>query len=408
MQVGDFATILHVAYDAMLRNKLRTGLAMLGIIIGIAAFICTVAIGEGGSSRIREQLQNLGDNFVWVEAGSRNVQGIRTGSGATKTLTVRDAQAILQNVPLIKSVSPNIDSRIQVIYGNMNWNTVYRGVSPEFLNIRRWHVEQGQPFTQHDVVVSANVVLLGPTVVERLFGDEDPIGKTIRIRDLPFRVVGVLNAKGETATGQDQDDTLFMPYTTAMHKVKGVSWLDDIMCSAVSPEAIRPARDQIARLLRQRHHIRPGAPDDFNLRSPEELLQAQEETSRTFTILLAGIASISLIVGGIGIMNIMLVTVTERTREIGVRRAIGARRSDIRSQFLLEASLLTSLSGVGGVLLGFLASNIFSRVLGWPMIIPPQTVLLSIVFSCALGVFFGSYPAQQAARLNPIEALRYE
>ena len=408
MQPGDFGTILHVASDAMLRNKLRTGLAMLGIIIGIAAFICTVAIGEGGSSRIREQLQNLGDNFVWVEAGSRNVQGIRTGSGATKTLTVRDAEAILQNVPLIKSVSPNIDSRIQVIYGNMNWYTVYRGVSPEFLGIRRWRVVRGAPFTQHDVAVSANVVLLGPTVVERLFGEEDPLGKVIRIRDLPFRVVGVLNAKGETATGQDQDDTMFMPYTTAMHKVKGTWWLDDIMCSAVSPESIRPARDEIIRLLRQRHHIRPGAPDDFNLRSPEELLQAQEETSRTFTILLAGIASISLIVGGIGIMNIMLVTVTERTREIGVRRAIGAKRSDIRSQFLLEASLLTSISGLGGVVLGFIASNVFARVLGWPMIIPPQTVLLSLIFSCALGIFFGSYPAQQAARLNPIEALRYE
>ena len=408
MQAGDFGTILHVASDAMLRNKLRTGLAMLGIIIGIAAFICTVAIGEGGSSRIREQLQNLGDNFVWVEAGSRNVQGIRTGSGATKTLTLRDALAIQQNVPLIKMVSPQVDARIQAIYGNTNWSTTYRGVSPEFLSIRRWRVESGAPFTQHDVAVSANVAILGKTVVERLFGDEDPIGKTIRLRDLPFRVVGVLQGKGETATGQDQDDQMFIPFTTAMHKIKGVSWLDDIMCSATSPEAIKPARDEIVRLLRQRHHIRPGAPDDFNLRTPEELLQAQEETSKTFTILLAGIASISLIVGGIGIMNIMLVTVTERTREIGVRRAIGAKRSDIRSQFLLEAAMLTSISGLGGVILGFIASSLFARVLGWPMIIPPQTVLLSLVFSCALGVFFGSYPAQQAARLNPIEALRYE
>ena len=408
MQIGDFATTVHVASDAMMRNKLRTGLAMLGIVIGIAAFICTVAIGEGGSSRIREQLQNLGDNFVWVEAGSRNVQGIRTGTGTTKTLTMRDARAIQQSVPLIKLVSPQVDARIQVIYGNTNWNTTYRGVSPEFLSIRRWKIDEGAPFTEHDVAVSANVALLGKTVVERLFGDEDPIGKTIRLRDLPFRVAGVLNAKGETATGQDQDDQMFIPYTTAMHKIKGVSWLDDIMCSAVSPEAIKPSRDEIARLLRQRHHIRPDGPDDFNLRTPEELLQAQEETSRTFTILLAGIASISLIVGGIGIMNIMLVTVTERTREIGVRRAIGAKRGDIRSQFLLEASLLTSISGLVGVILGFIASTVFARVLGWPMIIPPQTVLLSLLFSCALGIFFGSYPAQQAARLNPIDALRYE
>ena len=408
MQVADFSTILNVAVDAMTRNKLRTGLAMLGIMIGIAAFICTVAIGEGGSSRIREQLQNLGDNFVWVEAGSRNFQGVRTGSGNNTTLTMRDARAIQQSIPLIKAVSPQVDARIQVIYGNTNWNTVYRGVTPEFLGIRRWTLAAGSSFTEHDVAVSANVCLLGKTVAERLFGDEDPIGKTIRVRDLPFRVVGLLHPKGETATGQDQDDQIFIPYTTAQHKIKGVAWLDDIMCSAVSPEAIRPARDQITRLLRQRHHIRPGAPDDFNLRTPEELLQAQAETSRTFTILLAGIASVSLIVGGIGIMNIMLVTVTERTREIGIRRAIGARRGDIRSQFLVEASLLTSLSGAGGVILGLVASLVFARVLGWPMIIPPQTILLSLIFSGMLGVFFGSYPAQQAARLDPIEALRYE
>src|SRR6202022_323253 len=251
----------------------------------------------------------------------------------------RDENAIVQSVPLIKMCSPQVDARLQIIYGNVNWNTVYRGCTPEYLKVRRWALEQGACFTQHGVDVSANVVLLGRTVVERLFGDEHPIGKTIRLRDQPFRVVGVLHPKGETATGQDQDDQIFIPYTTAQHKLKGVAWLDDIMCSAVSAEAIRPARDQITRLMRQRHHIRPGAPDDFNLRPPEELLQAQEETSRTFTILLAGIASVSLIVGGIGIMNIMLVTVVERTREIGVRRAIGATQRDIRSQFLLESSL---------------------------------------------------------------------
>jgi putative ABC transport system permease protein len=408
MNLSDFSTVVAVALDAMTRNKLRTGLAMLGIMIGIAAFISTVAIGEGGSNRIREQLQNLGDNFVWVEAGSRNFQGVRTGSGNNTSLTMRDAQAILNSVPLIKSVSPQVDARVQVIYGNVNWNTTYRGVTPEFLSIRRWTLDEGASFTQRDVEVSANVCLLGKTVVERLLGDEYPIGKTVRVRNLPFKVVGVLHPKGETATGQDQDDQIFIPYTTAQHKIKGVSWLDDIMCSAVSPEAVRPAREQIARLLRQRHHLRPGAPDDFNLRTPEELLQAQEETSRTFTILLAGIASVSHIVGGIGIMNIMLVTVTERTREIGIRRAIGATRNDIRSQFLLEASLLTFLSGVAGVLLGVVSSFVFSKVLGWPTIIPPDSILLSIVFSGVLGVFFGFYPARQAARLDPIEALRYE
>jgi len=367
-----------------------------------------VAIGEGGSNRIREQLQSLGDNFVWVEAGSRNVAGVRTGSGNTTTLTMRDARAILDSVPLIKAVSPQSDGRIQIIYGNLNWGTTFRGVTPEFLTIRRWTLDDGACFTAHDVEVSANVCLVGKTVAARLFGDESPVGKTLRVRNLPFRVVGVLHGKGETATGQDQDDQIFMPYTTAQHKIKGVNWLDDIMCSAVSPEAIHPAREQIGRLMRQRHHLRPGAPDDFNLRTPEEVLQAQEETSRTFTVLLAGIASVSLLVGGIGIMNIMLVTVTERTREIGIRRAIGARGSDIRSQFLIEAALLSLMSGVAGVFVGVAASAAFSKVLGWPMIIPPGAVLLSLVFSATLGVFFGMYPARQAARLNPIEALRYE
>jgi putative ABC transport system permease protein len=408
MNVTDLVTVASVAIDAMTRNKLRTGLAMLGIMIGIAAFICTVAIGEGGSNRIREQLQSLGDNFVWVEAGSRNFQGVRTGSGNNTTLTMRDAQAIVNSVPLIKSVSPQVDARTQVIYGNLNWNTVYRGVTPEFLTIRRWTLDRGACFTQHDVESSANVCLIGTTVAERLFGDEDPLGKSIRVRDLPFRVLGILHPKGETATGQDQDDQIFVPYTTAQHKLKGVAWLDDIMCSAVTAEGIRPAREQITRLLRQRHHLRPGAPDDFNLRTPEELLQAQEATSQTFTILLAGIASVSLIVGGIGIMNIMLVTVTERTREIGIRRAIGATSRDIRSQFLLEASLLTLASGAAGVFLGIFSSFIFSKILGWPTIIPPNAIVIAFVSSGVLGVFFGFYPARQAALLNPIEALRYE
>jgi putative ABC transport system permease protein len=408
LNLGDLPTLARIAADGMAKNKLRTGLAMLGIAIGIAAFICTVAIGEGGSQRIREQLQNLGDNFVWVEAGSRNVNGIRTGSGNVTTLTMRDENAIVQSVPLIKMCSPQVDARIQIIYANTNWSTTYRGVTPEFLSVRRWALAEGACFTEHDVVVSANVVLLGRTVVERLFGDEDPIGKTIRLRDQPFRVIGVLRPKGETATGQDQDDQIFIPYSTAQHKIKGVTWLDDIMCSAVSAESIRPSRDQITRLMRQRHHIRPGAPDDFNLRTPEELLQAQEETSRTFTILLAGIASVSLIVGGIGIMNIMLVTVVERTREIGVRRAIGATRRDIRSQFLLETSMLTIMSGAAGIVLGIISSLVFSRVLGWPTIIPPSAIVLSFIFSAILGIFFGFYPARQAALLNPIEALRWE
>jgi putative ABC transport system permease protein len=404
----DLSSILPVALTALARNKLRTALTMLGIMIGIAAVICTVAIGEGGSSRIREQLANLGDNFVWVEAGSRNVQGVRTGTGATKTLTFRDARAILEAVPLIKSASPQVDNRIQAIFGNTNWSTTYRGVSPEYLSIRRWAIESGAGFTAQDVATSANVCVIGRTLAEQLFGETDPLGKTIRLRDQPFRVLGVLRAKGENAMGQDQDDFLILPWTTASHKIKGVNWLDDILCSAVSPEAIRPARAQIIALLRQRHHLRAGAPDDFNIRAPEEMLQAQEETSRTFTILLLSIASVSLLVGGIGIMNIMFVTVTERTREIGVRMAVGATKKNVQAQFLVEALVLSSLSGTAGAIVGIIASNLFSRALSWPTIIPPQWIVIAVLFSALIGVFFGFYPARKAALLDPIEALRYE
>jgi putative ABC transport system permease protein len=404
----DLRTLLPEAVGAMTANKLRTGLTMLGITIGIAAVICTVAIGEGGSNRVREQLQSLGDNFIWIEAGSRNVQGVRTGSGETKSLTVRDVEGIREAVPLIKSVSPNVDGRVQVVYGNQNWYTPYRGVSPEYLGIRRWTIARGASFTRQDVTLSANVGLLGQTTAGMLFGGADPIGKMIRVGNQPVRVIGLLAPKGETATGQDQDDTILMPSTTVQHKIKGASWLDDIMCSAISQEAVGPAKEQIARLLRQRHHLRPGAPDDFNLRSPEEILQAQQETSRTFTILLASIASVSLLVGGIGIMNIMFVTVTERTREIGVRRAVGATRQSVQTQFLVEAVLLCALSGALGVLLGVLASSVFSRTLGWEMIIPPRAIVIAVVFSCLIGVGFGFYPARKASLLDPIEALRYE
>src|SRR5579859_535477 len=241
MDLSEVTTSTRLALDGMAKNKLRTGLAMLGIAIGIAAFIATVSIGEGGSQRVRNQLQNLGDNFVWVEAGSRNVQGVRTGSGNNKTLVFRDEETIVQTIPLIKMCSPQVDSRTQVIAGNVNWNTTYRGVTPEFLHIRRSTIYQGSMFTQRDVATSANVCVLGKTVAEQLFEGQDPIGKTVRIRDLPFHVTGVLQRKGETATGQDQDDQMFIPFTTAMHKIKGVSWLDDVMCSATTPEAIRPA-----------------------------------------------------------------------------------------------------------------------------------------------------------------------
>ncbi len=400
--------IVRIALRALARNRLRTVLTTLGITIGISAVICTVAIGEGGSNQIREQMLMLGDNFVWVEAGGRNVNGVRTGSGATKTLTLADMRAILQTSPLIKSCSPQVDARIQVVYGNQNWNTTYRGVSPEYLTIRRWSVAEGGPFSEDEVTASANVCLLGTTVAGYLFENDDPLGKTIRVRDMPFKVIGVLESKGQSATGADQDDFILIPYTTAQRKVKGIDWLDDILCSAVSQDAVRPAQDQITSLLRERHHIFPGQQDDFNIRSPEEILKAQEDASRTLTFMLASIAGVSLVVGGIGIMNIMLVSVTERTREIGLRMAVGATEQDVQMQFLTEAMVLSMLGGLLGVLTGVFASHALAKMLAWPITLSLETIVIAVLFSIGTGIFFGYYPAQKAAALDPIEAIRYE
>jgi len=348
-------SIVRVSLAALARNKMRTALTMLGIMIGIGAVICTIAIGEGGSQQIQAQLDNLGDNLVWIEAGGRNVNGVRTGNGATKTLLLDDANAIQQSVAVVKGVSGNVDGRVQVVFNSLNWSTNYRGVSPSYFDIRRWPVASGASFTQKDVDSLANVCILGQTVVDRIFGNQPPLGQTIRIGDLPFIVVGVLAQKGLSTYGQDQDDTIAMPVSTAMHKVAGKSWLDDIYVSVDSPDDIPVAQDQISRLLRQRHKIRWNQPDDFNIRSPQDVLNAQEQTSQAFTFMLASIASVSLIVGGIGIMNIMLVSVTERTREIGVRMAVGATERDVQIQFLLE-SVMVSLLGAAGVAKGATAS----------------------------------------------------
>ena len=399
---------MRMAFRALRRNKLRTALTMLGILIGIGAVICTVAIGEGGSSLVHDQLVGLGTNLVWIEAGGRNVNGVRTGNGGTKSLTVDDAMAIQQFVPLIASVAPNVDGPMQVVYGNQNWSTHYRGVSPEYFEIRRWPAYMGSLFDSSDVEHMTNVCLLGRTVVDTLFGTDEPIGKTIRLQNQPFRVIGVMQPKGLTPTGFDQDDFVMIPYTTAMKKLKGIYWLDDIFASAVSTEAIDPAIDQVSRLLRQRHHLRPNEPDDFNIRHPEDTLKAQEEASHTFTLMLASIASVSLLVGGIGIMNIMLVSVTERTREIGVRMAVGATERDVRMQFLVEALVLSLLGGAIGVIAGMAASAGVSKLLRWPAIITPLAIVVAVVFSIVMGIFFGYYPALKASRLDPIEALRAE
>jgi putative ABC transport system permease protein len=400
--------IIREAWKALTRNKMRSTLTVLGIMIGIGAVICVVAIGQAGSEQVQDQLNNLGDNFVWIEAGSRAPNGIRSGAHGTKSLTVEDAYAILHQVPLIKSVTPNIDGNITVVYGNKNWTTHYRGIAPEYFQIKRWPVVVGAPFTQADVDRAANVCVLGETVREQLFEMEDPIGKVIRVGNEPCQVVGVLQAKGQSGFGQDQDDTIIVPYTMGLKKLKGHPWLDDIMCSAVSPDAVNPAIDMTAALLRERHRIRAGQDDDFNIRRPDEFIQARLQATRTFSVLLITIASVSLLVGGIGIMNVMLVSVTERTREIGIRMAIGATEGNVQMQFLGEAVLLSLFGGLLGVAMGVGGSYLLSKTLAWPMSIPPQAIGVAALFATAVGVFFGFYPARKASQLDPIEALRFE
>jgi len=400
--------MLQSALVALLRNKMQSVLTVLGITIGIAAVICVVAIGKAGQAQVEQQLNNLGDNFVWIEAGGRAVNGVRTGTHGTKTLIFADAVAIKNQISLIKNVSPNVDGPVQIIYGNQNWFTGFRGVTPEYFDIKRWYVDQGAAFSQDDVDRAADVCAIGRTVRDQLFGVEDPIGKVMRVKDLPCKVVATLHPKGLSVSGQDQDDTILMPYTTAQKKIKGTTWLDDILCSAVSQAAVKVAGQEAAAVLRDRHHLRAEEEDDFNIRNPEDIIQAQLEASRTLTVLLIAIASISLVVGGIGIMNVMLVSVTERTREIGVRVAVGATEEAIQLQFLGESVMLSLVGGAAGVLFGVVGSYLVGQTLRWPMEMSLESVVIAAVFSIAVGVFFGYYPARKASLLDPIEALRYE
>jgi putative ABC transport system permease protein len=404
----DLYSVVRVALRALARNKMRTALTMLGIIIGVGAVICTVAIGVGASNQVQEQIRNLGDNIVFISSGSANRGGVRMGAEATKTLTLADAKAIEQQCPLISRVSPGVGARGQVVYGNQNWYTGIRGVTPEYLEIRRWALVNGSIFSQRDVDAAANVCVLGRTVVENLFENEDPMGKTVRVLNIPFRVVGVLAPRGQSPFGQDEDDTILMPFTTVQKKILGIDWINYIMCSAVSPDAIDPAQKDITSLMRQRHKLREDQEDDFIIRSPTDLANAQAQAGRIMTLLLASIASVSLLVGGIGIMNIMLVSVTERTREIGVRMAVGATEQDVQRQFLSEAMVLSLLGGGVGVMAGVGGSIAVSSMLQWPTSVPPQAIAIAVLFSAGVGIFFGYYPARKAARLDPIEALRYE
>src|SRR6266496_506089 len=399
---------MRIAGTALVRNRLRATLTAIGITIGTGAVIFTVAIGQGGSAQIHEQLLLLGDNLVWVEAGGRTMSGVRTGTGTTRTLVLADMRALLQAIPELKGCSPQVDAGIQVIHGNLNWRTTYRDVSPEYLPIRGWRVASGDVFSQQDVDAASNVCLLGQSVATQLFRDEDPLGSTIRVRDMLFRVLGTLAPKGQSVQGTDQDDFILVPFTTAQRKLKGVTWLDDIMCSAVSAGAIPVIEGQARPLLRERHHLVPGQDDDFNIRKPEEVIRAQEEMARTLTLLLASVATISLVVGGVGIMNIMLVSVTERTREIGLRMAVGAEAGDVLRQFLLEAVVLCLIGGVIGIAVGRGSSYFVTLLLHWPTAPSLPAIIAAVAVSAAVGIIFGYYPASKAAKLDPIEALRYE
>jgi putative ABC transport system permease protein len=403
--------LLGEAVRALLRHKSRSTLSAIGITIGVAAVVWVVALGRAGSERAEKLLRDLGNNLVWVEAGSRNVNGVRTGAHGTTTLTIDDAEAILHEVPLIQRMSPQVDGTVLLVAREHNWTTRSRGILPDYLDIKRWEIEAGAPFTLDDVSRAANVCLIGRTVSDRLFGGESPVGQIVRIGGQPFEVTGLLGAKGQSADGRDQDDTIFVPYTTALKKIRGGGgppWVDDIMCSALTPEAINTASAQVTELLRQRHHIAPDAEDDFNIRRPEEVIKAQMETSKTFELLLSSVASVALLVGGIGVMNVMLASVAERTREIGVRLAVGATPSAVQLQFLAESVVLSSFGGVLGVLVSEIGSAALARLLGWPVSIPVQALVFAVAFSIGVGVFFGFYPAWKAAQLDPIEALRSE
>ncbi len=404
----DLISTLRIAIRALSRNKVRSMLTMLGIIIGVAAVIAVVGVGQGAQQKVQDQIASMGTNLVFVSAGTVNRGGLHLGSGATKSLTDDDMKAILREAPAVASAAPGSTSSQQVVFENQNWNTRVTGTTPDYFPIRDWPMAQGSTFTSDDVSHAADVAVLGDTVRQNLFGGSDPVGQTIRIGSLPFQVVGVLAAKGQSGMGQDQDDSVFIPITTLQKKISGQDWLQFIMASAVSQPASYAAQNQITALLRDRHHIRPGQEDDFSVRNLADVAELADQSSRVMTLLLASIAGVSLLVGGIGIMNIMLVSVTERTREIGIRVAIGATEDDVRNQFLSESVMLSLMGGAIGILLGVGSSLLITRVLGWAVLISPTAIVAAVFFAMGVGVFFGFYPASKAARLDPIEALRFE
>ena len=402
--------VIRIALIAIRRNAVRSALTMLGVIIGVASVIAMIALGSGARASIDQQIQSQGTNVVYVSSGSfgRGPGSPRGGAGSVTTLTLEDAQTIGRDVPSVARLSPMVRSRAQVVAGNQNWNTSIEGGNEDYLAIRNWPIVSGENFTARDVLVAEKVALLGQTVAKTLFPDQDPVGQIIRVKSLPFRVVGVLSPKGQGQWGQDQDDVIIAPYTTVQKKLAGITYIQQIALSATSSDIVEKAATDITHLLRQRHRIQDPADDDFTVRTVEEMAATRVEMAQTMTMLLMSVASVSLLVGGIGIMNIMLVSVTERTREIGLRMAVGARTRDILRQFLAEAVSLSVAGGAVGVLLGLTVSRLLTSGLGWPTMITPGSILVAFAFAGAVGIFFGFYPARKAAELDPIEALRYE
>jgi putative ABC transport system permease protein len=407
-----FLMTMRAALRALRRNKMRSALTTLGIVIGVAAVIAMVSIGRGANYAVQQQIESLGTNMLMVIPGATTSGGARSGWGGMSTLTVRDGEAIRADAPAVGEVTWFKRSVAQAVYGDQNWSTSVQGVTPSYPTVREWKIASGSFFTQRDEDTANRVVVLGQTVVDNLFGlGEDPIGATIRLKDVPFRVIGVLGRKGQTTWGQDQDDVAIIPFNTAERRVLGTEILgsvDMIFVSAASQHEVEAAQEQVTELLRERHRIQPGQDDDFSVRNLSEMAQASASATQVMTSLLLAVASISLLVGGIGIMNILLVSVTERTREIGIRMAVGAKSRHILLQFLVEAITLSLVGGVFGAVLGVAAARLVSALAGWPTLVSPAAVVGSLLFSGAVGVFFGFYPARKAARLDPIAALRYE
>jgi putative ABC transport system permease protein len=402
-----FLTILKVGLKAIGRNKMRSILTALGIIIGVACVIAMIGVGQGSQAAIQSQISALGANFLMIFPGVATQSGARIFTGQSN-LTEDDVAAVKAECPSVAYVSPSSRSAAQIVAGNLNWGTQVQGVGVEWPFVRSWNVDKGAFFDESEVRAAAKVCVLGATVANALFEGQNPVGQTVRIKNFPFRVVGVLETKGGSVMGQDQDDVVVAPYTTVMRLLKHTPKIDMFMASAVSRSAVPEAQREIDSLLRQRHRIGPGQDADFMIRSQQEIAQTADQTSKTLSMLLASAASISLLVGGIGIMNIMLVSVTERTREIGIRMAIGAKGRDIRTQFLIEALTLSIAGGASGIALGIGVSKFIAVKAGWPILLSPAAIILAFGFSAAIGVFFGFYPAQKASRLDPIEALRYE